>query len=434
MNMYEIITKKKRGGELDAEEIAYFVKGYVDGTIPDYQAAALVMAIWFNSMTERETVLLTEEMEHSGDILSQSLDSFTADKHSTGGVGDKTTLIVGPIAAACGIFVPKMSGRGLGHTGGTIDKLEAIPGFNTALSAEKFEEIVRDCGFAIAGQTGKLVPADKKLYALRDSISAVDSIPLICSSIMSKKLATGADGIVLDVKTGDGAFMKSYDDAVKLAELMVKTAKAAGRKCSAVISDMEQPLGMAVGNSLEVIEAIETLKGRGEARLRELSLTLAAEMLLLAGKGTADECRKAAEEALDSGRALAVFRQTVKAQGGDTDVFDDYGKFPQASAVTEVKSHESGYITHIQCEETGLIACSLGAGRTELGGKIDSTAGIVFAKTVGDHAEKGEVLGRLYSSSADEKTTAEAVVRFAEAFTFSAEKPAQKEIVRKILR
>ncbi|MCI7349377.1 MAG: thymidine phosphorylase [Ruminococcus sp.] len=434
MNMYELITKKKRGGELNAEEIAYFVKGYVDGTIPDYQAAALVMSIWFNSMTERETVLLTQEMEHSGDTLSQSVGGFTADKHSTGGVGDKTTLIVGPIAAACGIFVPKMSGRGLGHTGGTIDKLEAIPGFNTALSAERFEQIVRDCGFAIAGQTGKLVPADKKLYALRDSIAAVDSIPLICSSIMSKKLATGADGIVLDIKTGDGAFMKSYDDAVTLAELMVKTAKAAGRKCSAVISDMEQPLGMAVGNSLEVIEAIEALKGRGDSRLRELSLTLAAEMLCLSGKGTPEECRKAAEEALDSGRAFDVFRRTVKAQGGNTVVFDDYGKFPQASAVTEVRSPESGYITHIQCEETGLIACSLGAGRTELGGKIDSTAGIVFAKTVGDHVEKGEVLGRLYSSSADEKTTAEAVERFAEVFSFSPDRPVQESIVRNVLR
>lgn len=434
MNMYEIITKKKRGGELDAEEIAYFVKGYVDGTIPDYQAAALVMAIWFNSMTERETVLLTQEMEHSGDTLSMSVGGFTADKHSTGGVGDKTTLIVGPIAAACGIFVPKMSGRGLGHTGGTIDKLEAIPGFNTSLSAEKFAEIVKSCGFAIAGQTGKLVPADKKLYALRDSISAVDSIPLICSSIMSKKLATGADGIVLDVKTGDGAFMKSYDDSVRLAELMVKTAKSAGRKCSAVISDMEQPLGMAVGNSLEVIEAIETLKGRGEARLRELSLTLAAEMLFLADKGTAEECRQAAENALDTGRALEVLRRTVESQGGDAAVLDDYGKFPRAAAVTEVRAAQSGYITHISCEETGLIACSLGAGRTELGGAIDSTAGIVFSKTVGDLAEKGEVLGRLYSSSADEKTTAEAVGRFAEVFTFSAEKPAKEEIVRKIIR
>ncbi|MDE7288593.1 MAG: thymidine phosphorylase, partial [Oscillospiraceae bacterium] len=304
MTIYEIITKKKHNVELSMAEINWVVEGYTLGKIPDYQMSALLMAVCFNSLSDRETVDLTMAMARSGDMLKPDTGGFNVDKHSTGGVGDKTTLIVAPIAASCGVFVPKMSGRGLGHTGGTIDKLEAIPGFNTALSYEKFLEIVRTAGLAVAGQTGSLVPADKKIYALRNATATVDSIPLICSSIMSKKLATGADGIILDVKVGSGAFMKNTEDAEKLAEQMVRVGKLAGRKVTAVLTDMDKPLGRTVGNSLEVMEAIDALKGKAPDDLMEVSLTLAAEMIFTAGKGDETACRKMAEEAVTSGAAL----------------------------------------------------------------------------------------------------------------------------------
>lgn len=434
MNMYDIITKKKRGGELTEAEIRYFIDGYVSGEIPDYQAAALTMAIWFNSMTEKETAELTLAMEKSGDVLTMDLGGFTADKHSTGGVGDKTTLITGPIAAACGVYVPKMSGRGLGHTGGTIDKLESVPRFRTALPTDEFRRIVSETHFAVAGQTGHLVPADKKLYALRDSISAVDSIPLICSSIMSKKLATGADGIVLDVKTGDGAFMKSRSDAEELARLMVKTAKHAGRRCTAVLTDMNRPLGKAVGNAVEVMEAIDVLKGGGDERLREISAVLASEMIYLAGKGTPEECRRMADDALSSGSALDVFRRTVSAQGGDAGVIDDYKKFRQPQSIIEIKAAKSGFISGIKCEETGRISGLLGAGRTVIGGDIDSSAGIVFAKTVGDHAEKGDIIARMYTSVSDKNVIDEAEKRFESAVSYSENKPEDDGIILGIVR
>ncbi|MGN1305965.1 MAG: thymidine phosphorylase [Oscillospiraceae bacterium] len=399
ITMYELIEKKKHGAELSAEEIKWFVAGYVSGSIPDYQASALLMAVCFSSLSDKETTELTMEMARSGDMIKPNLDKFCADKHSTGGVGDKTTLITAPIAASCGIYVPKMSGRGLGHTGGTIDKLESIPGFNTSLSYDEFISCVKKAGFAVAGQTGSLVPADKKLYALRNATATVDSIPLICSSIMSKKLATGADGIVLDVKVGDGAFMKTEEDAEKLARAMVNVGTLAKRKCSAVLTDMDQPLGMAVGNSLEVIEAIEALKGNAPNDLKEVSLTLAAEMLRLAGKGTFEECFAMAEDALASGKALEALRRMICAQGGDPNVIEDYSLFGKASQSLEIFSDKEGFVNSISCEETGMISLKLGAGRKSKESSIDPTAGIIFDKKVGDHVHKGERLGTLFTST-----------------------------------
>lgn len=399
MTVYEIITKKKHNAELTAEEIEWIVAGYVSGEIPDYQMSSLLMAICFCSASDRETTDLTMAMARSGNILKPNTGGFNVDKHSTGGVGDKTTLIAAPIAAACGVFVPKMSGRGLGHTGGTIDKLESIPGFKTELAYEHFIGIVRKAGFAVAGQSGSLVPADKKIYALRNATATVDSIPLICSSIMSKKLATGADGIVLDVKVGDGAFMKTAADAEKLAEQMVRVGKLAGRKCTAVLTDMNKPLGRAVGNSLEVIEAIEALKGNSPEDLREISLALAAEMLFTAGKGSSEECLAAAEKALTSGAALERLRMMIELQGGNHAVIDDYGLFPQARQTKEIFAVRDGFITGISCEETGMISLRLGAGRAAKDSEIDPSAGIVFDKTVGDEVKKGERLAVLYTSS-----------------------------------
>lgn len=401
MTLYEIITKKKHNAELSAEEIDWVVAGYTCGEIPDYQMSALLMAVCFNSLSDRETADLTMAMAHSGDMLRPETGGFNADKHSTGGVGDKITLIAAPIAAACGVFVPKMSGRGLGHTGGTIDKLEAVPGLSTALPYEKFIGTVKKAGFAVASQTGTLVPADKKIYALRNATATVDSIPLICSSIMSKKIATGADGIVLDVKVGDGAFMKTEGDAEKLAAAMVRVGQLAGRKCSAVLTDMSKPLGMAVGNSLEVIEAIETLKGNvpENSALREISLTLAAEMLVTAGKGNSEQCFAIAEKALTSGAALERLRLMLELQGGDPRVTEDYGLFGKARYSCEVFADRSGYLNGIACEETGLTALKLGAGRQTKESDIDPTAGIVFDRSVGDFVSEGERLAVLYSSA-----------------------------------
>lgn len=399
MTIYEIITKKKHSAELSTEEIEWVVAGFVSGKIPDYQMSALLMAICFCSLSDRETADLTMAMARSGDMLKPDVGGFTVDKHSTGGVGDKTTLIVSPIVAACGVFVPKMSGRGLGHTGGTIDKLEAIPGFNTELPYEKFIENVRKIGLAVAGQTGKLVPADKMMYALRNATATVDSIPLICSSIMSKKLATGADGIVLDVKVGDGAFMKTASDAERLAEAMVRVGKMAGRKCTAILTDMSKPLGKTVGNSLEVMEAIEALKGNAPADLKEISLALASEMLVTAGKGSDEECRAMAEKAVSSGAALEKLRTMIELQGGDTAVIDDYSLFNPASKKLEVFADRDGFICGISCEKTGMISLRLGAGRQTKEGAVDPAAGIVFDRTVGDEVKKGERLATLYTSS-----------------------------------
>ncbi len=431
MTMYDIITKKKHNVELTTEEINWFVAGYVSGSIPDYQASAWLMAVCFSSLSDRETTDLTMAMARSGDMFKLGLDGFCADKHSTGGVGDKTTLIVAPIVAACGVYVPKMSGRGLGHTGGTIDKLESIPGFNTSLDYDKFISVVKKAGFAVAGQTGSLVPADKKLYALRNATATVDSIPLICSSIMSKKLATGADGIVLDVKVGDGAFMKNMDDAEKLAEAMVRTAQLAGRKCSAVLTDMSMPLGLTVGNSLEVIEAIETLKGNGPDDLTEVVIALAAEMLRLAGKGDENKCAEMAQEALSSGRALEKLSEMIKLQGGNSEVINDYSLFKQAEFKQEVYAEQDGFISGISCEKTGLISLSLGAGRKTKESDIDFSAGIKFNRTVGDKVCKGDLLATVYTSSDCDINSA--ANELAGVFSYADEKKSEKK-VKKVIK
>lgn len=401
MTLYEIITKKKHNAELTADEIKWVVAGFCRGDIPDYQMSALLMAVCFNSLSDRETADLTMAMAHSGDMLKPETGGFNADKHSTGGVGDKTTLITAPVAAACGVFVPKMSGRGLGHTGGTIDKLESIPGFRTDLPYEKFIGTVKKAGFAVASQTGTLVPADKKIYALRNATATVDSIPLICSSIMSKKIATGADGIVLDVKAGDGAFMKTEAEAEKLAEAMVRVGQLAGRKCSAVLTDMSKPLGKAVGNSLEVIEAIETLKGNTpkDSPLREISLTLAAEMLVTAGKGDSEQCFAIAEKALESGAALERLKLMIELQGGDPRVIEDYSLFGKARFRREIFADREGFLNGIACEQTGLTSLRLGAGRLTKESNIDPSAGILFDKAVGEQVCKGERLASLMTST-----------------------------------
>lgn len=433
MTIYEIITKKKHNVELSTEEIEWVVAGYVSGSIPDYQMSALLMAICFCSLSDRETTDLTMAMARSGDMIKPETGGFNVDKHSTGGVGDKTTLIVAPIVAACGVCVPKMSGRGLGHTGGTIDKLESIPGFKTEIPFEQFVYNVKKAGLAVAGQTGSLVPADKKIYALRNATATVDSIPLICSSIMSKKLATGADGIVLDVKVGDGAFMKTYEEAEKLADAMVRVGKLAGRKCVAVITDMEKPLGRAVGNSLEVIEAIEALKGNASDDLMEVSLVLATEMLYTAGKGSSEDCRKMAEEAVSSGKAIAKLCEMIEMQGGDPEVINDYTIFEQPKRSKEIFALEEGYISGISCEKTGLISLKLGAGRETKESDIDFTAGIVFEKTVGDKVKAGEKLATLYTST---DCDIEAISKEFEAvFTYNTDKKTcEEKIVKKIIK
>ncbi len=399
MTAYEIITKKKRNAELSTDEINWITAGYTSGSIPDHQMSALLMAICFSSLSERETVDLTMAMAHSGEMLRPDTGGFNVDKHSTGGVGDKVTLICAPIAAACGVFVPKMSGRGLGHTGGTIDKLGSIAGFRTSLSYDEFIRNVRKAGLAVSGQTENLVPADKKIYALRNVTATVDSIPLICSSIMSKKLACGADGIVLDVKVGDGAFMKDLKSAEDLAELMVRVGKRAGKKCSAVLTNMDKPLGRTVGNSLETIEAIEALKGNSAGDLHEVAVTLAAEMIFTAGERSREECRSMAENAIRSGSALERLQKMIELQGGDPRVTEDSSLFPQAKRRAEIFAPESGYINGISCEETGLISMKLGAGRLAKDLPIDYSAGIVFDKTVGDKVCRGDRLAVLYTSS-----------------------------------
>lgn len=398
MRMYDIIKKKRDGGELSDEEIRFFVDGYVSGSIPDYQVSALLMAIYFVGMSERETATLTFAVRDSGATL-EGLDvgGVRADKHSTGGVGDKTSLAVMPIVAACGVKVAKMSGRGLGHTGGTVDKLEAIEGFNTALSADKFAEVVKRVGVAIVGQSATLAPADKLLYALRDVTATVDSIPLIASSIMGKKLAACDDCIVLDVKCGSGAFMKTVDDAKRLASAMVDIGKRAGKKISALITDMDIPLGKAIGNSLEVIEAIDVLKGCAPEDLTRLCLALSAEILWLCGLGSKSECEEKARQAVVSGRALDTLAAMVEAQGGNKKWIYDTSFFPQARFTKEVYAPKSGYITSVNAEEYGGVSLLLGAGRSRVGEGIDCEAGIVLCKKTGDYVNQGEAIAVLHS-------------------------------------
>ena len=397
MNIIDIINKTKKSQELSEDEIFWLVKSYTDGEIPDYQMSAWLMAVCLNGLTEKETFSLTAAMRDSGDIVRLDI-PFTADKHSTGGVGDKTSLIIGPIVAACGVCVAKMSGRGLGHTGGTIDKLESIEGYRTDLPLNEFEDILKQTGFSIISQTGELCPADKKMYALRNATGTVDSIPLICASIMSKKLAMNADCLVLDVKFGSGAFMKTKEDAEKLAKLMEKVGNAAGKKCKAIVTDMNSPLGRNIGNALEVKEAIELLQGKTKGALYDVCMELAADMLELAGKGSNEECRKLAEEAVTSGKALDVLRETIRLQGGNEKICDDVALLPQPLLKYEIRATKDMKILGFNCEELGMTSLLLGAGRLTKEDKIDMSAGIVMNCDIGDQLSADDVIMTLYST------------------------------------
>ena len=402
MRMYDIIKKKRDGGKLTEEEIRWFGKGYVSGEIPDYQAAALCMAIFYKGMDVEETTALTLAIRDSGDILDLDVGGIRVDKHSTGGVGDKTSLAVAPIAAACGIKVAKISGRGLGHTGGTVDKLEAITGYRTDLSTEQFADTVRKTGVSIIGQSGDFAPLDKKLYALRDVTATVDSMPLIASSIMGKKLAANDDCIVLDVKTGSGAFMHSLQDARQLAEIMAGVGRLAGKKVTAIVTDMDRPLGRAVGNSLEVAEAVDMLKGGSPEDFKELCYVLSSHMLYLAGRGSLEECRALAEDAVKSGRALRTLAEMVKAQGGDPAWIYDTDLFPKAKHSLKVLSPKDGYISRVDTEKYGEVSLILGAGRSTMEDKIDMTAGFVLEKKTGDKVKKGETIAELFTTEKPE--------------------------------
>ena len=428
MRMYDIIKKKRDGGKLSEAEINYFVKGCTDGSIPDYQISALCMAIYFQGMDLEETTALTLAVRDSGEKLDFSnIKGIRVDKHSTGGVGDKTSLVIAPIVASLGLKVAKMSGRGLGHTGGTVDKLESIPNFNTALSTEDFERIVNETGIAIVGQTATLAPADKKLYAIRDVTATVDSMPLIAASIMGKKLAADDDCIVLDVKTGSGSFMKTIEDSKKLAELMVGIGKKAGKKVLALITDMDVPLGNAIGNSLEVKEAIATLHGKGPKDFTEVCFALASDMLYLAGLGTENECRVLANNAIKSGNAFNKFREMVVAQGGDVSVIDDPSKFPEAKYKENVYAEKSGYISKVDTEGYGIASLMLGAGRNAVGENIDYSAGIVLKKKTGDFVRVGEAIATLYTD--DETRIREVIQRFNDATFISDEKPQKSNLM-----
>jgi len=403
MRMVDIITKKRDGGILSDEEIEFVVNGYVDGKIPDYQVSALLMAIVYKGMSNDEIVTLTDRMEHSGDVMDlSSIPGFKVDKHSTGGVGDKTSLALGPMVAACGAVVAKMSGRGLGHTGGTLDKLESIPGLNVFLTQEQFMEQLRNIGVAIAGQTGKLVPADKKLYALRDVTGTVESIPLIASSVMSKKLASGSDCILLDVKFGNGAFMKDRDSAYELATIMCNIGNSLNRDTRAVLTSMDQPLGLAVGNALEVKEAIDTLHGKGPKDFQDLCYQSGAIMLEQAKIVNSEEEGLAMlKKVVKDGSAFKKFREMVIAQGGDVSYIDNPDKFPVSKNIIEVKASKPGYIKQIVALEIGESAMRLGAGRETFDDVIDMSAGIVLAKKVGDKVVKGDVLCTVYTNKDD---------------------------------
>ena len=401
MRMVDIIEKKREGLKLSKAEIDFFVKGAVDESIPDYQISALLMAICLKDMDEEEILNLTLAMLDSGDRVDlSSIPGIKVDKHSTGGVGDKTTLILGPMVAACGVPVAKMSGRGLGHTGGTIDKLESIPGFNTALSLETFIQNVKNVGLAVAGQTGNLVPADKKLYALRDVTATVQSIPLIASSIMSKKLASGADAIVLDVKVGSGAFMKTADEAKKLARAMVQIGNGAGKKTIAVITDMDRPLGMTVGNALEVKEAIKVLSGHGPEDITEVCVTLAGKMLEAAGKGSYEACRDMARETISNKSALKKLGDMIQAQNGLADIVKDQSLLPKAVHTREYRAASGGYLKAVISDRLGTASMLLGAGRATKESVIDPSAGIVLLKKTGDQVSEGEPLMVLHSNDA----------------------------------
>ena len=428
MNMYDLITKKKHSGTLTKKELSYMIDGYVSGDIPDYQMSAMLMAIWFCGMTQKETAMLTQIMAASGDQIDlSSIKGAKIDKHSTGGVGDKTTLIVSPIVAACGCYAPKMSGRGLGHTGGTVDKLASIPGYRTDLDAAEFLRVLRDCHMSLIAQAGTLARADKLLYALRDVTATVDSIPLIASSIMSKKLASGADAVLLDVKVGRGAFMKTAQDARTLAEAMVGIGIESKLPTAALLTNMEAPLGRAIGNSLEVSEAALVLRGKGPDDLREVSLSLAAGMLHLAKCGTRQECRARAEKALADGTAFEALQRTVAAQGGDTAVLHAAEYFPQAHFMRTVAAETGGCITQLDAETVGRAAVLLGAGRATKDADIDYAAGIYLHKKYGDAVLSGTPIATLYAESEEQLAAGEE--RFRMAVKIDAQPPAPEKLI-----
>lgn len=426
MRMIDILMKKRDGKELSEQELSFFVHGCTDGSIPDYQISALLMAVYFRGMTAKETAVLTREMAHSGNMVDlSSLPLPTVDKHSTGGVGDKTSLIVIPLVACCGVIVPKMSGRGLGHTGGTIDKLESIPGFQTELSQPRFVQLLRDSHAAIISQSGNLAPADKVLYALRDVTATVDILPLIASSIMSKKLAAGARSILLDVKCGSGALMHSVEDSVRLAETMVEIGISSGRRTAAILTDMDTPLGLSVGNALEVIEAVQTLRGKGPDDLTQVCLALAAGMLSLAGKGSYRECLILAKGKLADGSAYEKFKELVENQGGDVSCLEHPEQFVLSPYREDILSPDDGYLSHIDTLSCGTASVLLGAGRRTKTDRIDSGAGISLKKTRGDFVCRGEPIATLYCRTPEQASLAK------EAFEYklSPKPPAQRRYI-----
>ncbi|MBM7854697.1 pyrimidine-nucleoside phosphorylase [Desulfohalotomaculum tongense] len=429
MRMYDLIMKKRQGEELSAEEIDFIVQGYTRGIIPDYQIAAWLMAVYFQKLSARETVDLTMSMVNSGEKLDLSkVPGPKVDKHSTGGVGDKTTLVLAPMVAAAGVPVAKMSGRGLGHTGGTIDKLESIRGFNVSLTQQQFFQQLEKVKVAVVAQTGELAPADKKFYALRDVTATVDDISLISSSIMSKKIAAGAESIVLDVKVGSGAFMRNIDDAFKLARTMVEIGNSVGRNTVALVTDMDQPLGFAVGNAVEVAEAIDTLKGRGPRDLYTLCLELGAQMIAMAGVvPNVEEGKKHLQQLVDSGAALEKMREFITAQNGDAGVVDDPGKLPQAKYQEQVLAGDDGYVQAIAADEVGKVAMQLGAGRAAKEDKIDHAAGLILHKKIGDKVQTGEPLATLYTN--DSSRMPQAKEMLLKTYTIGARQPEPRNII-----
>ncbi len=433
MNMYDIIEKKRDGSTLSDDEIKFFVNGYTEGDIPDYQAAAFLMATYIRGLDRNEIYSLTKAMKFSGDVVDlSSIKGIKVDKHSTGGVGDKTTLVVGPLTAACGVPVAKMSGRGLGFTGGTIDKLESIRGFRTSLEPDEFTKQVNDIGMAVAGQTAHVAPADKKIYALRDVTATIENLGLITSSIMSKKLAAGSNAIVLDVKCGSGAFMKNFEDAKALGELMCQIGRDDGIPTVAVITDMNQPLGKAVGNGLEVIEAIETLRGNGPEDIQELSLQLSGIMIYMGGKAAnISEGYEMAKEALVSKKGLNKFREFIRAQGGNPDITEDYELLPFADFESEIQAPNDGYITGIDAKKVGLASQRAGAGRATKEDSIDLAAGILFEKKIGDAVKRGEPIAFIYSS--DDSKLDEATFELIDALEISDKPVKAPELIKEII-
>jgi pyrimidine-nucleoside phosphorylase len=433
MRAVDLIRKKRDSGEHSREEIDYLIAAYTRDEIPDYQMAAWLMAVWIRGLSRAELTALTEAMLHSGEVVDHSdLPAKKVDKHSTGGVGDKTSLILAPIVAAGGLAVPMISGRGLGHTGGTLDKLEAIPGFNTSLTFAEFKRVLHECGMALVGQTAEIAPADKKIYALRDATSTVENVGLICASIMSKKLAEGIDALVLDVKTGSGAFMRKEEDSVALAEVMVDTAKGMGKKCVALITDMGQPLGRFAGHSNEVIESIQILKGQGAADLRDLSLELSAWMFFLGERTkTVDEGRALAKEMVVSGKAVEKFRECIRLQGGNPRVIDDSSLLPDARSHAEVKSQSSGFITNINCLNLGIALAMLGGGREKKEQNVDHAVGLEFHKRIGDPVKTGETLVTIAYNADAQLDSAQKMIEAS--YQIGDKKPPARPLIRRVI-